>query len=566
MNITPIDFNVLAMVIAVTANLFGFWLSFRTKLLRTGAILISTGILVAITIHAVAEFLEAAGVIPIWTLVQIMPVLVSIGVLLMGAGGLHLLYNVTRPLRIMTDHVLFFSSPDLPFKIEPKIKNLKNEIGDLALAFEKMVNDLKRSTVSRDYFESILTTSSDAFLSIDENSSIVEWNPAAERIFGWPHREAVGKQLTETIIPAQYRARHTAGLKRFLATGEGRVIGKTLELSALHRDGREFPVEITIWRTHIDKKHQFNAFIHDITERKARENELRKTLEDLNKTHHELKQTQNQLVQSEKLASIGHLAAGVAHEINNPVGFISSNMEILSQYLADCIKILKTGDRIKESLAQGDLAGAKAAAEEMTGMETEVNLDHIVHDTPALLEHNRKGIERIQKIVTDLRTFARDGRDEIEYTKLEDVVESILGIVHSELKYKARLEKDYGDTPAVPCNPRKMGQVFLNLIVNALQAIEETGTIGIKTYRQNEFVCVDVRDTGKGIPEDNLTRIFEPIFTTKPVGRGTGLGLSVSYEIVKKHGGDIKVQSRPGAGTTFTVMLPLIQREMSPET
>ena len=199
----------------------------------------------------------------------------------------------------------------------------------------------------------------------------------------------------------------------------------------------------------------------------------------------------------------------------------------------------------------------KAIAEEMTRLEKETNLDYIINDANDLLEHNRKGIDRIHRIVMDLRTFAREDKDEMEEVKIDEVIESILNIVHNELKYKAKLEKNYDDTPPVRCNPRRLGQVFLNLTVNALQAIEGSGTIGIKTYKQGEFVCVDVRDTGKGIPEENLSKIFDPFFTTKPVGQGTGLGLSVSYEIVKKHGGAITVQSKMGVGTTMTVMLPI---------
>jgi len=177
------------------------------------------------------------------------------------------------------------------------------------------------------------------------------------------------------------------------------------------------------------------------------------------------------------------------------------------------------------------------------------------------LQHSRKGIERIQKIVMDLRTFAREDKNEMEHVKIEEVIEGILTIVYSEIKYKAKLEKDYGDTPLIECSPQRLGQVFINLIVNALQAMEGTGTIAIKTYKQGEFVYVDVRDTGKGIPQENLSKIFDPFFTTKPVGQGTGLGLSVSYEIIKKHNGDMTVRSNPGEGTTFTIMLPINQEK-----
>ena len=311
--------------------------------------------------------------------------------------------------------------------------------------------------------------------------------------------------------------------------------------------------------------------IRDITERKTRENELREaykevadkekalrqTFQELSTAHETLKTTQNQLVQSEKLASVGHLAAGVAHEINNPVGFISSNMEILEQYIADYAKVLKMADHLKESVEQEDLAKAKSIVEEINKLKEEINLDYIIDDTNKLLQHNRNGIDRIQKIVTDLRTFSREDKNVMERVKIEEVIESILTIVQNEIKYKAKLEKNYGDTPLIECNPQRLGQVFINLLVNALHAIEGTGTITINTYKQDEFVCVDVRDTGKGIPPENLNKIFDPFFTTKPAGQGTGLGLSVSYEIIKKHSGRMTVRSTVGEGTTFTVMLPI---------
>ena len=570
--------------------------------------------------------------------------------------------------------------------------NSKDEFGQVAKAFNAMAEDLQKTTVSKIYFESIIATANDAFVSMNHQGIIRDWNQAAERVFGWTRAQALGKSLEKTIIPPQYREAHLKGLKHFMETGEGPIIGKTLELTALHRDGHEIPIEIAVWVTRSDEKYQFNAFIRDITERKSsqkkleailegapdallivndkreitlvntqaekmfgysraellgqtpeiflpehlkslhvrqcqdfskeantrpmgeggnlfgitkdgreipleislgtvktameklaivtirditerktRENELREaykevadkekalrqTFQELSTAHETLKTTQNQLVQSEKLASVGHLAAGVAHEINNPVGFISSNMEILEQYIADYAKVLKMADHLKESVEQEDLAKAKSIVEEINKLKEEINLDYIIDDTNKLLQHNRNGIDRIQKIVTDLRTFSREDKNVMERVKIEEVIESILTIVQNEIKYKAKLEKNYGDTPLIECNPQRLGQVFINLLVNALHAIEGTGTITINTYKQDEFVCVDVRDTGKGIPPENLNKIFDPFFTTKPAGQGTGLGLSVSYEIIKKHSGRMTVRSTVGEGTTFTVMLPI---------
>ena len=180
-------------------------------------------------------------------------------------------------------------------------------------------------------------------------------------------------------------------------------------------------------------------------------------------------------------------------------------------------------------MEKGNLEKARSMAAEMTKFEQEINLDYIINDINNLLQHNQRGLERIQKIVMDLRTFAREDKDAMDLVKIEEVIDSILSIVHNELKYKAELKKSYGDTPLVKCNPQRLGQVFINLLVNAIQAIEEKGLIEVKTYRQGEYVCVDVIDTGKGIEEKNFKKIFDPFFTTKPIGEGTGFGLNLTY-------------------------------------
>lgn len=288
------------------------------------------------------------------------------------------------------------------------------------------------------------------------------------------------------------------------------------------------------------------------------EKRVQERTEELKKSNEELQENHQQLLQSEKMASIGQLAAGVAHEINNPIGFISNNMEILHEYVQNYTKIIRVIEQVKIQIDSGDLEKAKTAIGGLRKLEEEINLDYMMGDVNKLLEHSSRGLERVRKIVLDLKTFARgDNVEAMEFFKVEEVIDSILSIVQNELKYKGELIKKYGETSFIRGNIQRLGQVFINLLVNAAQAMEEKGEIIIKTYRQGGYVCIDVSDTGKGIPEENLKKIFDPFFTTKPVGQGTGLGLSVSYEIVEKHGGEIKVRSVVGKGTTFTVMLPL---------
>ncbi len=295
----------------------------------------------------------------------------------------------------------------------------------------------------------------------------------------------------------------------------------------------------------------------EINKRIIIEGSLRKAYKEIQEAHKELKEAQMQLLQSEKLASIGQLAAGVAHEINNPIGFISNNMEMLEQYTNDFTKILKMVEVLQDSLEENNMGKSKAILKEMIRFEQEINLDFIISDVGNLLRQTQGGIERVRKIVADLRTFAREDSDTMDLMKVEEVIDSVLSIVYNELKYKADLKKNYGDTPFVYGNPQRLGQVFINLLVNAVQAIDEKGIVEIKTYVKDKNVCIDIRDTGKGIKEENLNKIFDPFFTTKPVGKGTGLGLSVSHEIIKKHDGEIRVQSKEGEGATFTVSLPI---------
>ena len=285
--------------------------------------------------------------------------------------------------------------------------------------------------------------------------------------------------------------------------------------------------------------------------------EVHAMLSELQQVNEDLKNAQGQLIQNEKLASIGQLAAGVAHEINNPVGFISNNMEMLEQYAADYGKVLHMVEDLKRAIQDKDIDKTKGIVDEISKFEEEINMSYIKSDINKLLQQNQKGIERIRKIVLDLRTFAREDTGVMDLVKIEEVIDNILSIVRSEIKGKADLIKDYGTTPMIRCHAQRLGQVFINLLINATQAIDDKGIIVIRTYTQDNFVCIDIKDTGKGIEEKNHKKIFDPFFTTKPVGQGTGLGLSISYEIVKKHGGEIKVKSRLGDGTTFTILLPI---------
>ena len=285
--------------------------------------------------------------------------------------------------------------------------------------------------------------------------------------------------------------------------------------------------------------------------------ELIKTNRDLKEVNSKLSDAQSKLIQSEKLASIGQLAAGVAHEINNPIGFIFSNFGTLEQYLEDLFQMLDAYEQAEASVSDG------AALARIRSLKADLDIDYLKEDIPNLMRESRDGIQRVRKIVQDLKDFSRvDARQEWESVDLHAGIDSTLNIVNNEIKYKADVVKHYGALPEVQCLPSELNQVFMNLLVNAAHAITaERGTITISTGVDGPNVWVEVADTGAGIAQENLKRIFDPFFTTKPVGKGTGLGLSLSYGIVQKHSGRMEVHSELGVGTRFRVTLPIKHEE-----
>jgi signal transduction histidine kinase len=264
-----------------------------------------------------------------------------------------------------------------------------------------------------------------------------------------------------------------------------------------------------------------------------------------------LEDAQNQLLQSEKMASIGQLAAGVAHEINNPIGYVNSNLSSLDNYIQSIFGVVAAYEQAENAITDS------AALSRVQAAKRGADLEFLRQDVADLMTESREGITRVKKIVQDLKDFSHVDEAEWQWTDLHHGLDATLNIVWNELKYKVEVIKEYGNLPEIECFPSQLNQVFMNLLVNAGHAIEERGTITIRTGAENEQIWVEIADSGKGIAPEHLTRIFEPFFTTKPVGKGTGLGLSVSYNIVQKHHGSIEVESEIGKGTTFRVWLPI---------
>ena len=287
----------------------------------------------------------------------------------------------------------------------------------------------------------------------------------------------------------------------------------------------------------------------------AQNSELKDTLK-------RLEETQAHMLQSEKMASIGQLAAGVAHEINNPTGFVSSNLKTLLDYHEDIARLIgkyhaltdeiNTDDnhnRVPESIHQ--------RVQDIATFEKDIDIEYVMEDINDLIGDCREGTDRIKKIVIDLKDFAHPGEDKIQSIDINRGLESTLNVVNNEIKYKATVRKVFGDIPAVKGYPQQLNQVFMNILVNAAQAIEKKGEIVVETRQVKDYVHIIISDTGCGIPQENLQKIFDPFFTTKDVGKGTGLGMNIAYNIVKKHKGTIAIDSELGKGTTFTISIPV---------
>src|SRR5579871_1656941 len=438
-----------------------------------------------------------------------------------------------------------------------RLQQLADDLAASALSEGKAYKALQ---ASEERVRLILDSSSEAFVIMDAQGLITGWNAQAQGTFGWAREEVLGRTVAETIVPAQYREAHVRGLQQFLATGLGPVLNRRIEMSAVHKDGREFPVEMTITPIRQGPAYVFGSFLHDITERKQAEETLRvqntllhEMARSERQAHEALKKAQAQLVQNEKLAALGQLVAGVAHEINNPLSFVNNNVAVL-QRDASALRDLLALYRGAEATLEKQVPALWAQIREFS---ERIDLNYTLNNLDGLLARSRDGLKRIQQIVKDLRDFARLDESEFHEVDLNAGIESTLNIIRGQArKQQVALELDLQPLPLVGCYPAKINQVVLNLVSNAIDACTPGGTVTVGTRSDPDAVEFFVADTGGGIDPAIQEKVFDPFFTTKPQGKGTGLGLSISYGIVQAHGGTIDFESIVGKGTRFMVRLP----------
>jgi two-component system, NtrC family, sensor kinase len=335
----------------------------------------------------------------------------------------------------------------------------------------------------------------------------------------------------------------------------------------------------------MDKKNYKAAYERQKIARSRAENQLENISRELygsnkalQKSYEKLKNQKSQLLHQEKLASIGQLSAGIAHEINNPSGFIKSNLTTLQHYIADVFEAMSAyksfiekieadinntqPDNLKNNL-QDDLRDSLRqtlmnSLTEIRIAEKKTDIEYLLEDVPNLINESIDGANRITKIVDGLKVFSRIDSDYKEILDVNETIENTLKLVQNEIKYTAELSIDYGELPKTMGYPGSLSQVILNILVNASQAVEEDGKINLRTTLEKNCILISIKDNGVGISEETINKIFDPFFTTKPVGLGTGLGLSISSGIMKQHGGQIEVDSKIGEGTLFTLYIPVI--------
>jgi PAS domain S-box-containing protein len=336
------------------------------------------------------------------------------------------------------------------------------------------------------------------------------------------------------------------------------------EIPCLRKDGSVLYANIATTPVVIDGRTCNVGFFTDVTDRKLTEESLICSYRSLERAHRDLKEMQSRLVQNEKLASIGQLAAGVAHEMNTPVGFVASNFETLESYVRKIRDLLAKYDELTGQMETLGDPRLRSMVDGIGQFRDDMRIDFILQDIQGLFDESREGLERVTSIVQNLRDFSRidqpGSRDEYDLNK---GIEATLVVARNEIKYDADVQTEFSEIPLIFCHSGQINQVLLNILVNAAQAIrsqgrEDRGTITIRTYASDGEVVCEIADDGPGIAPEHLSKVFDPFFTTKPPGKGTGLGLSVSYDIiVPKHNGTLLVESTVGQGAKFTIKLPL---------
>ena len=422
------------------------------------------------------------------------------------------------------------------------------------------VKRLRRVTLdlreSEDFSRSLFQATQTGMLIIQkETGQIMDANLAAAEILGCGVDDLIG-HLTHHFLGAGSSCDR---LDWAPSTNEHNVPAEMR-----HRSGHLIPVLRSVTNLTGNNEGIILFGFLDITARKNAEDELRMSHAQLTKAMAELQQHKNRIVQSEKLASIGQLAAGVAHEINNPVGYVTSNLGTISEYAETMKSALELYTEL-DGLPCDQVEKREVLRDQIRTIRQEEDLEFILQDVENVMTESMEGVHRVAEIVQNLKSFAREDSAQKSLHDVNEGIEAMIKVVWNELKYRCRVETDLGDIPFVEGHGGQINQVVMNMLVNAAQAMpEEGGELKVTTRCRDDRVEIAVADNGCGMSEETMGRIFDPFFTTKGVGQGTGLGLSISHGIIQDHQGWIEVESEPGQGTTFRVFLPAAPADTEP--
>lgn len=432
--------------------------------------------------------------------------------------------------------------PVEPLELVVKIRNL---VALRSIEEMKIEQDMMRDTMTavehaKREWETTMDCITDAIILTDRKDRILRCNKALSGMAGSTTSELIGKKWQTVLAGAGFAC----------------TIGEQAQIEYRSPDGITYDLSVS----YVPRMPGLPAAVVRLLDVTAMR-EAQRALEEshallteqnsaLERANLDLKAMQSQMIQQEKMSSIGQLAAGVAHEINNPIGFISSNLNTLRRY-AERLNVYISAVDSSMMLLPDDIRTRLEEARK------ENKIDYLLADIEALVSESLDGADRVKSIVKDLKSFSHVDEAESRMADINAGIDSTINIVWNELKYKATVERDYGDLPQTLCNLGQLNQVFMNMLVNAAHAIEKQGVISVRTWADSQDIFVRISDTGAGIPPDKLQKIFEPFFTTKEVGKGTGLGLSIAYDIVKRHNGEISVESTVGVGTTFTIRIPI---------
>jgi PAS domain S-box-containing protein len=413
-----------------------------------------------------------------------------------------------------------------PTEIRQLSESLQHYSSSLKLQQRKTAKAHAEELQARQHLSLVMNTAPIAIISTDEKLKILTVNPATESLFALVKGAIIDQSLFDFIPELNKMENGFAKLADY----------ETL----IQREPGSLSIEINSANLNLPGRIQYLFMIKDISHRKAQE----KIMKALNQ----------QLVQSEKLASIGLLSAGIAHEINNPIGFVKSNIEILAEYFDSFEEFINTFKQIPGSLQDSNM---NLQLTKITKLGESLEIGYLIEDSKDIFSSSKEGLERVCKIIEEMKAFTHIEKNEQQEESLATLVEHAIFLTANEVKYKADVVTYFDELPLVKCWKSKLLQVLINLLVNASHAIEESGSINIRVYQKNDFAMIDIRDDGCGISEENMDRIFTPFFTTKPPGKGTGLGLHVTQSIMEKHGGEISAKSEVGVGTCFILSLPL---------